>query len=300
MAYSTTKIDINRTTTGVVLPPELSEEIFAKMPDNSAVMQLARRVPMAGRGEVVPMITADAAAAWTVESTEKQVSHATLNSKTMTPYKLAVIELFSNEFRRDLPRVYDELVARLPYSIGKKFDETVLTATAPGTGFDVLSGAAAVAIDQTSGGTVYQSMVSAFTSIGAAGYAADGWIMAPQALGALLSAVDGNGRPLFIDSIRDDNRIGRILGGDVISSRNVYKAGTSPTPNQVGMVGDWTTAYYGMVEPGITVAISEQATINDGTNQINLWQRNMFAVRVECELAFAVMDATAFNRLTLA
>lgn len=300
MAYSTTKIDINRTTTGVVLPPELSEEIFAKMPDNSAVMQLARRVPMAGRGEVVPMITADAAAAWTVESTEKQVSHATLNSKTMTPYKLAVIELFSNEFRRDLPRVYDELVARLPYSIGKKFDETVLTATAPGTGFDVLSGAAAVAIDQTSGGTVYQSMVSAFTAIGAAGYAADGWIMAPQALGALLTAVDGNGRPLFIDSIRDDNRIGRILGGDVISSRNVFKAGTSPAPDQVGIVGDWTTARYGIVEPGITIAISDQTTINDGTNIIYLWQRNMFAVRVECELSFAVMDATAFNRLTLA
>ena len=54
---------------------------------------------------------------------------------------------------------------------------------------------------------------------------------------------------------------------------------------------------YGIVD-GINIAISDQATINDGTNQINLWQRNMFAVRVEAEVGFVVASASAFLKLT--
>jgi len=46
------------------------------------------------------------------------------------------------------------------------------------------------------------------------------------------------------------------------------------------------------------MSISEEATVNDGTNQINLWQRNMFAVRVEAELGFVVSNTNAFVKLT--
>ena len=49
---------------------------------------------------------------------------------------------------------------------------------------------------------------------------------------------------------------------------------------------------------GINLAISDQATINTGTEQVNLWQRNMFAVRVEAEVGFVVRDAAAFVKLT--
>lgn len=48
------------------------------------------------------------------------------------------------------------------------------------------------------------------------------------------------------------------------------------------------------------MSISEEATINDGTNQINLWQRNMFAVRIEAEVGVVVKDAAAFGKLTIA
>ena len=91
------------------------------------------------------------------------------------------------------------------------------------------------------------------------------------------------------------SNIGYLLGAEARKSGHVYAAGS---PNQLGFVGDWSQARWGMVNPGITISISEEATINDGTNQINLWQRNMFALRVECELGFAVRDANAFIRLT--
>ena len=65
----------------------------------------------------------------------------------------------------------------------------------------------------------------------------------------------------------------------------------------VGFAGDWSQARYGIVD-GINLAISDQATINTGTEQVNLWQRNMFAVRVEAEVGFVVKDAAAFVKLT--
>jgi HK97 family phage major capsid protein len=208
----------------------------------------------------------------------------------MTPYKIAVIELFSNEFRRDFAALYRELVRRLPAAISAKFDSTVFGGTAPGTGFDVLTAATAVGI----GGTgTYAKLVNAFTTVGANGRL-NGWAMSPQGEGILMLATDGNGYPLLMNNINNDSAVGRVLGARVVETDRVYKAGT---PNVVGVAGDWTQARYGIVD-GINLAISEEATINTGTEQVNLWQRNMFAVRVEAEVGFVVKSAGAFVRLT--
>ena len=73
------------------------------------------------------------------------------------------------------------------------------------------------------------------------------------------------------------------------------KAGGSAA-NTVGFNGDWTKAYYGIVED-IKIEYSNQATLNDGTNTINLWQRNMFALRCEMEVGFIAQD-DYFAKLT--
>lgn len=291
MAYSTTPIDINRGTTGVQLPPQLSDEIWAKAQEESAVMRLAEQVALPGSGITIPVVTGEPTADFVAETAEKPVSKHTMSFKQMTPYKIAVIELFSNEFRRDLPRVYDELARRLPASIGKKFDETVFHGTAPGSNFDVLTSATAVAI----GGTgTYKKIVGAFETLATADARLSGWAMAPQGTALLLAAVDGQNRPLFVPDPNSTAAVGGLLGAPVFESKRAYKAGT---PNVIGFAGDWTQARYGIVS-GIQMSISEEATVNDGTNQVNLWQRNMFAVRVEAELGFVVKDAAAFVRLT--
>ena len=67
----------------------------------------------------------------------------------------------------------------------------------------------------------------------------------------------------------------------------------------VGIAGDWSQAVWGSVE-GIKIKFSDQATITKGDSQINLWQRNMFAVLVEAELGFRVADVNRFAKLTQA
>lgn len=293
MAYSNTKINVNRTTTGIVLTPEQSQEVWANATHESAVMTLGQRVDLPGSGLSIDVITGDITADWTVESTEKHVSANTFSAKTMTPYKLAAIMLFSNEFRRDKEALYAECVRRAPAAIGKKLDETVFNGTAPGTGFDVLTAATGYAMTAA---TAYDQLVTAMGAIGTAGGRMDSIVVSPQLEALLLQAKDGAQRPLFLPNVNDDFAISRILGARVFETPNVYKTGT---PNVAGFVGDFSQLRYGIVE-GIQMSISEEATINDGTNQINLWQRNMFAVRIEAEVGVVVKDAAAFGKLTIA
>ena len=293
MALSTTPVDTNRGTTNITLPAQLSADIWASAQQESAVMQLAQQVTLPGSGLSIQVIAGDATADWVAETAEKPVSKASFSVKTMTPYKIAVIELFSNELRRDLPALYDELARRLPNSIAKKFDATVFNGTAPGSNFDVLTSATAVAI----GGTdVYGSLVGAYETLAAADATLSGWAMSPQGKAILLAATDGDSHPLFTTGT-DTAALANILGAPVVDAKDAYKAGTSNNPNVVGFAGDWSQARYGIVD-GINVSISEEATVNDGTNQINLWQRNMFGLRVEAELGFVVKSSSAFVRLT--
>lgn len=286
-------IDINRGTTNVVLPQEVSTEIWGNILEESAFMQLARRINMPGNGVTIQTITGEPVADWVDETADKPVSTHTLGKKPITPYKLAVIEPFSNEFARDADALYNELVRRLPYALAAKFDSTIMGTAAPGTGFDVLGGATAVSLTPASGKTVYDQFIAVEAAITAANGVMNGIALAPAGKSKVLAAVDGNGRPLFTPGV-ESGTVGNILGAPVQVKKAVYAAGS---PATLGLAGDFSDAVYGTVE-GVKIAISDQATLGRGDDAINLWQQNMFAVRAEIEVAFAVKDAAEFVRLT--
>ena len=286
--------DINRTTT-ITLPPEVSNEILQKTQDDSAVMALARQITIPGTGVTVPVITGDPSAAWVTETAAKPVSNPGVSTKQLTLYKLAVIETFSNEFVRDAAALYDALVARLPLALANKFDNTVIGGTTkPGDNFEDMSTCTSVALTAT---TAYTQLVTATSNIATAGGIVNGFAISPQCKAMLLSAVDGQNRPLFINSVAD-GAIPQILGAPTIQSKGMYKAKADSATAVVGIVGDWTQAVYGTVE-GVQIAVSDQATLTTGSTTINLWQNNMVAVRAEIEIGFRA-DTSCFNLLTIA
>lgn len=291
-------IDLNRTSAGVsaLLPKDVSDEIWANAVSESLIMQAARRINLPGSGVTIPLITGDVAADWVDETDEKPVSDATVSSKSITPYKLAVIETFSNEFRRDLPALYSELARRLPFALGRKFDSTIFHGTAPGSNFDVLSSSTAVAVDATD---TLGDLASALTTVGAAGGDLSHWLVSPQAEGTIMLAKDGAGNYAFLRDARNDSGvIGSLFGRPVLKSQSVYNNPTNPAVDTIGFAGDFAgSAVWGSVE-GIRVSVSDTATVNKGGTQINLWQRNMFAILAEIEVGFIVRDADHFVRLT--
>lgn len=281
MAFSTTPVDINRGTSGLSLPKEVSDVVIQGAIAESAIMKLANRVYLPGRGLAIPVITGDPTVSIVNEACEKPVSNSTFSTKNMVPKKFAVIEVFSNELRRDMPALYDALIGRLPGAIAKAFDYQALTQSAL-TGFDSLANAQTI----SSGSTFAENLQDGIKAIAADGYRMTGIASGALAEAEIMTAVNGLGMPLFIENIAD-GRIGRIYGADVVPCAAIDGC----------MAGDWGKAYFGIVD-GINIDFSDAATLNDGNSGlIHLWQRNCFAVRAEIEASFVVADDDAFFQI---
>lgn len=282
-------IPTNRT--NIALPTELSAEIMAKTQEQSAVMQLARQIALPGRGLTIPVITSDPVAEWVEETGAKPVSNPELSQKIMQAHKLAVIVPFSMEFRRDAASLYDALVERLPLALAARFDGAVFgTETAPAANFDTFASATAQSIAT---GVEYSGLVAADEDIATHGGIMNGIVLAPQGKSALLSALDGDNRPLFINNV-SEGAVPMVLGAKTILSKAAYKSGT---PSIVGIAGDWSQAMYGTVE-GVRVTYSEDTAVTIGGELVSLFEHNMFAVRAEIEVGFRA-DVTVFNKLTV-
>lgn len=279
--------------TSVELPTTLASEVIQKTQEQSAVMALARQVQLPGNGLSVPVILSDPEAEWVKEETaERKVSTGTLETKKMVTYALSVIVPFSNKFRRDASMLYNAIADRIPGVLAKKFDNTVFGGTdAPGENFDTFN---SITQQLLTPETAYDGLVAADTDIAVHNGWANGYILSPQARGLMLQSKDNNGRPLFINSVVD-GAIPSLLSTPVYNSRGAYVKGS--TNSVVGVLGDWTKAVYGTVE-GIKVTVSDQATVNNGSEQINLFQRDMFAIKAEIEVGFRA-DTSVFNALAV-
>ena len=91
-----------------------------------------------------------------------------------------------------------------------------------------------------------------------------------------------------------------VLGNPVHVSKGVHvPAGTGEkaTKEIVGVAGEFASAAWGSVE-GLQTSISDQATVTIDNQQVNLWEHNMFAVRVEIEVGFRLRDINRFALLT--
>ena len=301
--------DHSRKTTNVIFDPEVSNEIITKAQEQSAIMQLAQRMSIAPEGKKFQTITGDPAPEWVAETNDKPVDFFSFGTKTVIPYKMALIVPFSMEFRRDKTALYNECIRRVPALFGQKFDATAMGTTAPGTGFDVFGGATKASIlpDGTNNIDVYDRFLAVDSTIGANDGIMNGIALAPQGRSVVLGAKDGQGYPIFTPGVQS-GQLGNILGAAVSVKKGVYVAGTAATqsaagvPAVVGIAGDWDNAAYGVIGQ-LTGSISEEATLtytdaNSQTVTLALWQKNMFAVRFEIELALMVRDINKFVLLT--
>ena len=99
----------------ISLPTSVASEILQKTQEGSAVMQLARQITLPGLGVTIPVITGDPEASWVGETKQKPVGTGTLSTKVMTPYTLAVIVPFSNQFKRNAQSLFEGFQHR-PFS----------------------------------------------------------------------------------------------------------------------------------------------------------------------------------------
>lgn len=292
---------MTRQSGGLDLTPETQNTIWQNAVYQSAFMQLVPQIPLPGKGVRVPIITGDPEADWFAEGAEKPKSGVGFDKKDMVPYTIAVILPFSNQFRRDFNAITQQVIAKGPQAIARKIDQTIMgLVDVPGADFDTLKDAPQVSL----GKTVWKSLNDADDKVTAADGTVDGWALSPQGRSVLRQATDNNGRPLFLGSMGESD-VNTVLGNRTYISKGVHVpaqaagADNNPParPEIVGVVGEFASAAWGTPE-GLQTSVSDQAPITIDGKQVNLWEKNMFAVRIEMEFGFRVRDINRFVLLT--
>src|SRR5690625_4898265 len=286
-------VDINRGTNGVQLPPEVSQEIWQKVQDASVVMGLAQKVELSGAGTVYHEVLTDSVPKFVGETARKPVSNPTIGNKLLKAHKIAVVQTYSDEFKRDLPCLFYALIGRLPSTLARTFDLAALHGVgAPSANFDDLSGATEVSIANAVAGSTdaYGGFLAALAAVPDL----NAWALSPQGEVTALSNRDTSGGPILVGSPIADGSVGSIVGRPVFRSGNAYDSGT---PNTLGIGGDWSKARWGQVET-ISIDISDNPVYgSDGELITAGWQDNMIGVRAEIHVGF-IADDSEFVRLT--
>lgn len=279
------------------IPKEQGTLIIKDIMDNSIVTKLAKYEPMTKPIKEFDYLAEGPGAYWVNETEKIQTSKAKWLRIKMEAKKLAVILPVSKEFLNySVPNFFNIIKPKIAEAFQNKFDQAALF------GKD----------------SPYQAGISVYEKAKAAGheiaqtkdtYADLNNLMAlvedgdnePQAFATtrkfnrfLRGTVDKNGLPIFNDARQGVTA--SALGLPVTyGSRKAWDY-----EKALLFTGDFDTAMYGILQ-NIEYAISEDATLSTITDEkgqpINLFERDMFALRATMHIGFMTVKDDAFALL---
>lgn len=227
---ATTLSSINNT----LLPPTITGPIFDQAVESSAVMSLARRVPLSVTAQTAIPVSMDVpAAGWVSEGGVKPVGSGAVGIKTMVGKKVALLVPVSQEIATtNAAGLYAQLRQDLPTAIARAFDYAAIH------GLDLRTGGAGPFADylkkgapsvelgtatQANGG-MYTDLVTGEKSVVDAGYDFTGFAADPRLKPTLKMNVDTTGRPLWVDDPTSGFGGGSLIGYPAFYNRGVSGA----------------------------------------------------------------------------
>lgn len=266
-----------------LLPPTISGPIFEKATESSAVMQLARRVPLAMTAQTeIPVPMDVPAAGWVVEGGKKPVASGAIGVKTMRGKKVALLVPVSEEVARSNPAgLYEQLRQDLPTAIARAFDHAAIH------GKDLRTGGAGPFADyllQTpnsvelgtaaaSAGGMYVDLVNGEKNVVDAGFDFSGFAADPRLRPTLKLQVDTQGRPIWVD-----NPAAGTNGGNLIGYPAFYNRGVSGKYRRSGnkvqvitITGTPTGGTFTIASGGNTASVAYNASAATVQTAIRAW-----------------------------
>jgi len=193
-----------------LLPPEITGPIFAKASEESAVMSLARRVPLSVSAQTAIPVPMDVpVAGWVAEGAHKPVSEVGVGVKLMTGKKVALLVPVSDEVVMTNPGgLLDQLEADLPTAIARAFDQAAITGRDGRTGgagpfAEYLSqtpNSVALGTASQSTGGLYADIVNGAGKVVDKNFDFTGIAADPRFKIDTMLQTDTQGRPLFNDA----------------------------------------------------------------------------------------------------
>lgn len=269
MAVTSTQLSsVNPT----LLPPIITEPIFAKAAESSAIQALARRVPLAVNAQTAIPVPMDVPTAdWVGEGAAKPTGGESVGVKIMTGKKLALLLPVSDEVVTTNPAgLYAQLQQDLPTALARAFDHAAIVGKSLRTGNagpfnDYLaetSQSVAVPTATQANGGVFADLVAGEQLVAQSNYDFSGFVADPRLKPRLKLGVDTTGRPLWVDSPQDG-----IISSSLIGYPAAYSRGVSGIYRRQGNIvqsltvnGAPTGGSFTVTIQGVTTTIPEASS----------------------------------------
>ena len=281
------------------IPSEEGTLILKDFLQNSVVAQLAKPEAMTKPVKEFTYLAEGPGAYWVDEGERIQTSKATWLTAKMEAKKLGVIIPVSKEFLRyTVADFFTQMKPAIAEAFYIKFDQAALFGNdspyAVGVSVWENIEASGNKIEQGARENLYLDLNDLIALVEDGDNDPNGFITTRRFRKDLRGAVDNNNLPIFNDA----------RGGVTAQALGLpigFADGKSWDYDKAQLIaGDWDYARYGVLQ-GIEYSISEDATLTtivDGEgNPINLFERDMFALRATMHVAFMTLKEDAFAAL---
>jgi HK97 family phage major capsid protein len=290
----------SRTDAQALIPEEVSNEMLGKATEQSAVLQLFRRVPVQAGQVRFPVLSALPMAYWVTGDTGlKQTTEVNWTNKYLNIEEIATIMPVPDNVLADVDaNIWDTAMPLLVEAFGRVLDTAVFFGTNAPASFpaNILTAATAAGNSVNEGSTAAQGgffgdIDKLYGVVEQDGFDVTGFVAATSAKAKLRAARDSQGRKL------DDGRVSGSL--DSIDGFPIMypMRGLFPVAGGAGVDGvrlfggDWNQFIVG-VRQDITMKVLDQAVITDNTGAIiyNLPQQDMTAIRLTFRVGWQVAN----------
>jgi HK97 family phage major capsid protein len=303
MSYSNV---ISRSNAEALIPEDVAKEIIKAAPEQSAVMQLGRRLPnMSRQQRRMPVLNSLITGGFVDGDTGlKQTSAADWQNKYLTAAEIAVIVPIPEAVLDDADyNIWEEIKPQIAEEFGRIFDAAVLFGTdKPADWPDGLVQQATAkghVVDLSTveggGGDLYDALLGANGSLAKVeedGFMVTGHVAAMSMKGKLRSLRDTSKQPIFMRGMQSSSRY-ELDGEPIYFPKN----GAIRSSDALVISGDWNQLVWS-IRQDLTYKVLDQAVITDASGGIvyNLAQQDMVALRAVMRVAWQLPNpATALN-----
>ena len=299
MVFNPDNVLLQDAVTGEI-PQEQGKLILTEFAANSIITQLAKPEKMTKPKKVFTYLAEGPGAYWVSETERIQTSKAKWLTAEMEAKKLGVILLASKEFLRyTVTDFFDEMSPAIAEAFQIKFDQAALFGNdspyATGTSVWEKIVASGNTIDLGTSANLYLDLNDLLALVEDGDNDPNGFTTTKKFRKDLRGAVDTNNIPIF--NTPNQGPASLLLGLPV-----GFADGKSWDYDKAHLItGDWDYARYGILQD-IEYAISEDATlttiVDEEGEPINLFERDMFALRATMHIGFMTLKEDAFAALT--
>ncbi|NRG43520.1 phage major capsid protein [Bacillus sp. CRN 9] len=282
------------------IPKEQGTLVIKEFMQTSATTQLAKYEPMTKPEKEFTYLASGPGAYWVGEGEKIQTGKATWLTAKMVTKKLGIILPASKEFLRySVSDFFNVMKPAIRESFAIKFDQAALFGiNSPfGTGTSVWEKVQSSGnkVELNSLGNLYDEFNGVMALVEDSDKDVNGFTTTRRFRQKLRGAKDSNGLPIFNDAKAGatSQALGLPIGYVDSKSWDYSKAHL--------LAADWDYTRYGILQD-IEYKISEDATlttINDANGEpINLFERDMFALRATMQVGFMTLSDDAFAAIT--